>query len=166
VAQALEAAGVTILNTGYGWHEARIPTIVTSVPRAAFAERGGAPAQGSEDPGGGLEPHQHAGDAERLLARGDADLVSMARPFLADPDWVARRRRDRPTRSTPASPATRPASTTPSPTSAPPAWSIRAPATRPNWCTARRRAGAASPWSAPDRPACRRRRWRPSAATR
>ena len=71
--------------------------------------------------------------AERILADGDADMVSMARPLLADPDWVDKAaRRPRATASTPASPATRPASTTSSRTSAPAAWSIRAPATRPS----------------------------------
>jgi 2,4-dienoyl-CoA reductase (NADPH2) len=88
LARAVEAAGATIINTGIGWHEARVPTIVTSVPRAAFAwvtEK--------------LRPHvdlplvmsnriNMPDVAEALLAGGGADLVSMARPFLADPDWV------------------------------------------------------------------------------
>ena len=68
-----------------------------------------------------------------MLADGDADMVSMARPLLADPDWVEQgARRHARMRSTPASPATRPASTTCSRTSARAAWSIRAPAPRPN----------------------------------
>ncbi|GAA1300250.1 NADPH-dependent 2,4-dienoyl-CoA reductase [Saccharothrix xinjiangensis] len=86
--QEVEQAGATIINTGIGWHEARVPTIVTSVPRAAFA---GVTAR--------LRPHvgvpvvasnriNMPQVAEEVLARGDADLVSMARPFLADPDWV------------------------------------------------------------------------------
>jgi 2,4-dienoyl-CoA reductase (NADPH2) len=109
-------------------------------------------------------PHE----PKQLLARGDADLVSMARPFLADPDWVAKAPAAAATRSTPASPATRPASTTPSPTSAPPAWSIRAPATRRNWCTARAERAAAPHRRGRRRAgrACRRPRSRPSAATR
>jgi 2,4-dienoyl-CoA reductase (NADPH2) len=90
LAQGLEAAGVTMLNTGIGWHEARIPTIATMVPRAAFAwvtER--------------LKPHVRVplvttnrindpAVAETVLARGGADMVSMARPFLADAGFVAK----------------------------------------------------------------------------
>jgi len=88
LAQAVEAAGATIINTGIGWHEARIPTIATSVPRAAFAwvteklkgkvklplittNRINTPEVG-----------------EQILSKGQADMVSMARPLLADPDFV------------------------------------------------------------------------------
>lgn len=87
-AKAVEDAGVTLLNTGIGWHEARIPTIVTSVPRAAFA----------------YAPQRMRGEvkipiiatnrintpevAEDLLSREVCDMVSMARPLLADPDFV------------------------------------------------------------------------------
>jgi 2,4-dienoyl-CoA reductase (NADPH2) len=90
VAQALEGAGVTILNTGYGWHEARIPTIVTSVPRAAFAGVAGRLRKEVNVPVVASNRINMPLDAEHLLGRGDADLVSMARPFLADPDWVAK----------------------------------------------------------------------------
>ena len=90
VAQALQAAGATILNTGYGWHEARIPTIVTSVPRAAFAAIAGRLRQAVTIPVVASNRINMPDDAESLLARGDADMVSMARPFLADPDWVAK----------------------------------------------------------------------------
>ena len=90
VAQALEAAGATILNTGYGWHEARIPTIVTSVPRAAFAELAARLRAAVTIPVVASNRINMPDDAERLLAAGQADLVSMARPFLADPDWVAK----------------------------------------------------------------------------
>jgi len=90
VAQALEMAGATILNTGYGWHEARIPTIVTSVPRAAFAEVAARLRKEVGIPVVASNRINMPGDAEALLARGDADMVSMARPFLADPDWVAK----------------------------------------------------------------------------
>ncbi|MFB9924526.1 FAD-dependent oxidoreductase [Amycolatopsis halotolerans] len=88
LARDVEAAGATIINTGIGWHEARVPTIVTSVPRGAFTWVTGK-----------LKPHvsvpvvtsnrinlPHV--AEQALADGDADLVSMARPLLADPDWI------------------------------------------------------------------------------
>lgn len=88
VAKALEAAGVTILNTGYGWHEARIPTIVTSVPRAAFAQVAGRLRAAVGIPVVASNRINMPHEAEALLARGDADLVSMARPFLADPEFV------------------------------------------------------------------------------
>ena len=88
VAQALEGAGATILNTGYGWHEARVPTIVTSVPRAAFADVAARLRDAVGIPVVASNRINMPGDAERLLAAGSADLVSMARPFLADPDWV------------------------------------------------------------------------------
>ncbi|WP_250463816.1 NADPH-dependent 2,4-dienoyl-CoA reductase [Microbulbifer litoralis] len=86
--QAIEKAGATIINTGIGWHEARVPTIVTSVPRAAFTEIT-------------LKVKQHLSlpvitsnrinmpqTGEDVLAAGHADMVSMARPFLADAEFV------------------------------------------------------------------------------
>jgi 2,4-dienoyl-CoA reductase (NADPH2) len=95
LARAIEAAGASIINTGIGWHEARVPTIVTSVPRAGFA----------------WVTHKLKGEvsiplvatnrinmpdvAERILAGGGADMVSMARPLLADPDWVNKARTGR-----------------------------------------------------------------------
>ncbi len=88
VAQALENAGATILNTGYGWHEARVPTIVTSVPRAAFAGVAARLREAVRIPVVASNRINMPADAERLLAEGSADMVSMARPFLADPDWV------------------------------------------------------------------------------
>ena len=94
-AQAIEAAGATLINTGIGWHEARIPTIATSVPRAAFA---GVTAK--------LRPHvtlplvatnriNMPDVAEAVLASGGADMVSMARPLLADPQWPNKARAGR-----------------------------------------------------------------------
>ena len=91
-AKAVEAAGATRLNTGIGWHEARVPTIATSVPRAAFA-----------DVTARMKPHVQlpivASNrinvpevAEAVLAAGGADMVSMARPLLADPDWCNKAR--------------------------------------------------------------------------
>ncbi|MDO9354933.1 MAG: hypothetical protein Q7T55_14645 [Solirubrobacteraceae bacterium] len=88
LAQGIEAAGASIINTGIGWHEARVPTIVTSVPRAAFTWVTGK-----------LRPHlsipvvasnriNTPEVAEDVLARGDADLISMARPLLADEQWA------------------------------------------------------------------------------
>jgi 2,4-dienoyl-CoA reductase (NADPH2) len=88
LAQALEAAGVTILNTGIGWHEARIPTIATKVPRAAFAW---VTQQLKGKVGIPLIATNRINTpevAEQVLADGMADMVSMARPFLADPDFV------------------------------------------------------------------------------
>ncbi len=94
-AQKLEAAGVSILNTGIGWHEARVPTIATSVPRAAFSAVTGK-----------LKPHvgiplvavnriNMPDVAEQVLASGQADMVSMARPLLADAEWVIKAQQGR-----------------------------------------------------------------------
>lgn len=88
VAQALETAGATILNTGVGWHEARIPTIVTSVPRAAFASLAARLKQAVGIPVVASNRINMPDEAEALLASGEVDLVSMARPFLADPEFV------------------------------------------------------------------------------
>ncbi|TJZ65893.1 NADPH-dependent 2,4-dienoyl-CoA reductase [Chitiniphilus eburneus] len=90
LAQALEAAGVTLINTGIGWHEASIPTIAATVPRGGFSW---VTAQ--------LKPHvgvpliavnriNTPEVAERILAAGEADMVSLARPLLADADFVAK----------------------------------------------------------------------------
>ncbi|GAA6208985.1 NADPH-dependent 2,4-dienoyl-CoA reductase [Cognatishimia sp. WU-CL00825] len=90
LAQAIEAAGATILNTGIGWHEARIPTIATSVPRRAFAwvtqklmGKVGIPVITSNR----INTPEVA---ETVLAEGCADMVSMARPFLADSQFVVK----------------------------------------------------------------------------
>jgi 2,4-dienoyl-CoA reductase (NADPH2) len=95
-AQAIEAAGATLINSGIGWHEARIPTIATSVPRGAFAAVTAK-----------LKPHVRVpviatnrinmpDVAERILAAGGADMVSLARPLLADPQWANKSRAGRP----------------------------------------------------------------------
>ncbi|SDQ46525.1 2,4-dienoyl-CoA reductase (NADPH2) [Pseudoxanthomonas sp. CF385] len=95
-ARAVEAAGATIINSGIGWHEARVPTIVTSVPRAAFV-----------DVTAKLKPHVRVPlvatnrinmpeVAEGILAAGKADMVSLARPLLADPQWADKARRGTP----------------------------------------------------------------------
>ncbi|MEI8324130.1 MAG: NADPH-dependent 2,4-dienoyl-CoA reductase [Betaproteobacteria bacterium] len=88
VAQALEQAGVTIFNTGIGWHEARVPTIVTSVPRAAFRATARQLKQAVSVPVVASNRINMPDDAQDIIASGDADLVSMARPFLADAQWV------------------------------------------------------------------------------
>ncbi len=88
LAQALEAAGVTILNTGIGWHEARIPTIATKVPRAAFAWVTQQLKGKVSIPLIATNRINTPEVAEQVLADGMADMVSMARPFLADPEFV------------------------------------------------------------------------------
>lgn len=88
VAQALEKAGVTLFNTGIGWHEARIPTIVTSVPRAAFASVAARLKAAVSVPVVASNRINMPQDAEALIASGGVDMVSMARPFLADADFV------------------------------------------------------------------------------
>ena len=90
VAHALEQAGVTILNTGIGWHEARVPTIVTSVPRAAFASVAGRLRREVKIPVVASNRINMPFEANDIIARGDADMVSMARPFLADADFVVK----------------------------------------------------------------------------
>lgn len=95
LAQAVEAAGATIINSGIGWHEARIPTIATSVPRGAFAW---VTKKVMGSVGIPLVTSNRINTpeiAESLLAEGSADLVSMARPLLADADFVAKARDDR-----------------------------------------------------------------------
>jgi 2,4-dienoyl-CoA reductase (NADPH2) len=88
VAQALEAAGVTLFNTGIGWHEARTPTIVTSVPRAAFASVAARLKQAVTVPVIASNRINMPDEAGALIASGCVDMVSMARPFLADSEWV------------------------------------------------------------------------------
>ena len=90
LARALEAAGATILNTGIGWHEARVPTIATSVPRAAFAWVTRKLRGAVGIPVCATNRINSPDVAERLLADGCADMVSMARPLLADPQLVAK----------------------------------------------------------------------------
>jgi 2,4-dienoyl-CoA reductase (NADPH2) len=95
LAQAVEAAGATIINTGVGWHEARIPTIATMVPRAAFAWVTRRLKGEVKVPLIATNRINDPATAEALLARGDADMVSMARPFLADADFVHKAALDR-----------------------------------------------------------------------
>lgn len=88
IAQALEKAGVTLLNTGIGWHEARIPTIVTSVPRAAFVDYTAEVKKHVSVPVIASNRINMPDTAEQILAAGKADMVQMARPLLADAFWV------------------------------------------------------------------------------
>ncbi|HBT2031169.1 TPA: NADPH-dependent 2,4-dienoyl-CoA reductase, partial [Acinetobacter baumannii] len=88
VAKALEKAGVTLLNTGIGWHEARVPTIVTSVPRAAFVDYTAHVKQYISIPVIASNRINMPETAEEILATGKADMIQMARPLLADAFWV------------------------------------------------------------------------------
>ncbi|WP_406289217.1 NADPH-dependent 2,4-dienoyl-CoA reductase [Embleya sp. NBC_00896] len=90
LAKAIEAAGADIINTGIGWHEARIPTIATSVPRAAYTWVTRKLMGSVTVPLVTTNRINTPEVAERLLAEGYADMVSMARPFLADPDFVVK----------------------------------------------------------------------------
>ena len=93
--KAVEDAGVTIINTGIGWHEARIPTIATKVPRAAFTWATAKVREVLSVPLITSNRINMPDVAESVLARGDADMVSMARPFLADPEFVVKAQDDR-----------------------------------------------------------------------
>lgn len=88
LAKELEKTGVTIINTGIGWHEARIPTIATMVPRAAFTWVTRKMKGEVNIPLVTTNRINMPNVAEKILADGDADMVSMARPFLADPELV------------------------------------------------------------------------------
>ncbi|TFH88657.1 FAD-dependent oxidoreductase [Billgrantia azerbaijanica] len=88
--RAIEAAGASLINTGIGWHEARVPTIVTSVPRAAFSEVTRRMKAELSVPLITTNRINMPAVAEKVLAEGHADMVSMARPFLADPAWVSK----------------------------------------------------------------------------
>ena len=88
--QAVEKAGATIINTGIGWHEARVPTIATKVPRAAYTWVTAKFRAGLSVPVITSNRINTPEVAEEVLARGDADMVSMARPFLADSDFIAK----------------------------------------------------------------------------
>ncbi len=86
--KAIESAGATIINTGIGWHEARVPTIATSVPRGAFAWVTGRIQDHISIPVVATNRINDPDVANDIIARGDSDMISMARPFLADADFV------------------------------------------------------------------------------
>ncbi len=88
LAKGIELAGATIINTGIGWHEARVPTIATSVPRGAFVEITKKMKQEVNIPLCTTNRINTPDVAEEILAQGNADMVSMARPLLADPDFI------------------------------------------------------------------------------
>jgi 2,4-dienoyl-CoA reductase (NADPH2) len=95
LAKAIEAAGATLINTGIGWHEARIPTIATMVPRAAFTWTTARLKGAVTIPLIATNRINMPDTAEMVLALGDADMVSMARPFLADANFVRKCAEDR-----------------------------------------------------------------------
>jgi 2,4-dienoyl-CoA reductase (NADPH2) len=88
LATDVEAAGATIINSGFGWHEARVPTIVTSVPNSAFVDISHAVAGHVNIPVVASNRINMPQAAEQILADTDVQLISMARPLLADPEWV------------------------------------------------------------------------------
>ena len=93
--KAIEDAGVSIINTGIGWHEARVPTIATMVPRAAFTWVTRRLRDEVSVPLVTSNRINMPETAEEVLARGDADMISMARPLLADAEWVRKAEQDR-----------------------------------------------------------------------
>ncbi len=90
LAQAVEQAGASVVNTGIGWHEARVPTILTQVPRAAWSSTTARLRPEIGIPVCASNRINTPETAEEILAAGGADLVSMARPFLADPEFVVK----------------------------------------------------------------------------
>lgn len=95
LAKAIEQAGATLINTGIGWHEARVPTIATSVPRGAFTKVTRRLKDEVSIPLVTTNRINMPDVAEKILAEGDADMVSMARPFLADAELVSKAMADR-----------------------------------------------------------------------
>ncbi|MGF1764895.1 FAD-dependent oxidoreductase [Aliivibrio kagoshimensis] len=95
LAKALEQAGVTLINSGIGWHEARIPTIATQVPRAAFSWVTERVKASVSVPIVTCNRINTPEVAEQILSSGQADMVSMARPFLADPEFVNKAEQNR-----------------------------------------------------------------------
>lgn len=93
--KAIEKAGATIINTGIGWHESRIPTIATSVPRAAFTWVTKKMKEEISIPLVTSNRINMPETAEKVLAEGHADMISMARPFLADPEWVNKAKQEK-----------------------------------------------------------------------
>ncbi|MDD7811063.1 NADPH-dependent 2,4-dienoyl-CoA reductase [Mycobacterium sp. CSUR Q5927] len=88
LATAAEEAGATLINSGFGWHEARVPTIVTSVPNSAFVDVSHAVAEHVSIPVVASNRINMPQAGEQILAETSVQLISMARPMLADPHWV------------------------------------------------------------------------------
>ncbi len=94
LATEVEAAGATMINSGFGWHEARVPTIVTSVPNGAFVDISSAVAEHVDIPVVASNRINMPQAAEQILADTHVQLISMARPLLSDPNWVAKAQAD------------------------------------------------------------------------
>ncbi len=94
LANEVEAAGATMINSGFGWHEARVPTIVTSVPNSAFVDISSAVAEHVNIPVVASNRINMPQAAEEILADTHVQLISMARPLLSDPDWVNKAQAD------------------------------------------------------------------------
>ncbi|ORV06397.1 NADPH-dependent 2,4-dienoyl-CoA reductase [Mycobacterium celatum] len=95
LATEVEAAGATMINSGFGWHEARVPTIVTSVPAGAFVDISDAVAEHVSIPVVASNRINMPQAAEQILADTRIQLISMARPLLSDPEWVLKAAADR-----------------------------------------------------------------------
>lgn len=95
LATEVEAAGATVINSGFGWHEARVPTIVTSVPNSAFVDISSALAEHVNIPVVASNRINMPQTAEQILAETHVQLISMARPLLSDPDWVLKAAEER-----------------------------------------------------------------------
>jgi len=95
LARGIEAAGASLINTGIGWHEARVPTIITQVPRGAWTWTTARLRPELDIPVCASNRINTPDMAEKLVANGEADLVSMARPLLADPDFVKKAAQNR-----------------------------------------------------------------------
>jgi 2,4-dienoyl-CoA reductase (NADPH2) len=147
LAKAVESAGATIINTGIGWHEARVPTIATSVPGGAYAWVTKRLMGAVDVPLVTSNRINTPEKAEELLAGGYADMVSLARPFLADPDFVRKAADDLPGTINTCIGCNQACLDTTSPGRSPRAWSTRVRATRRSWCSVRRGGRSASPWS-------------------
>jgi len=156
LAREVEEAGATIINSGFGWHEARVPTIVTSVPNSAFVDISSAVAEHVTIPVVASNRINMPQAAEEILADTHVQLISMARPMLADPDWVNKAQADSADEINTCISCTRRAWTTPSCTRRSRACSTRGPVARPTWCSRRPGAPDASRSSAQAR-----RDWRP-----
>jgi 2,4-dienoyl-CoA reductase (NADPH2) len=97
LATEVEAVGATMINSGFGWHEARVPTSSTSVPNSAFVDISSAVAEHVDIPVVASNRINMPQAAEEILADTHVRLISMARPLLSDPDWVNKAQTDRPT---------------------------------------------------------------------
>ena len=95
LATEVEIAGATMINSGFGWHEARVPTIVTSVPNSAFVDLSSAVAENVRIPVVASNRINMPQAAEQILADTHVRLISMARPLLSDPEWVLKAGADR-----------------------------------------------------------------------